>query len=204
MCSVCFFRFYSFWLDLCFLKTIKKKNLAKSQTHPQYPRKTLFFGSFGLKRVFRFSKYFFLNRKTTSAKSLDGLAKKRVITEYRNTQQITEIHHQHKENYVHLNKNKQHRNSHSSSNKVITSGSDLSETQNDFIIGGGVGGGGQHRNSSSGYVSKKKNSIFNWKMSFICVLHLFNDQIRFLFGMQLWLGCVHMQIGRSMLLQFGR
>lgn len=118
----------------------------------QYPRKTLFFGSFGLKRVFRFSKYFFLNRKTTSAKSLDGLAKRRVITEYRNTQQITEIHHQHKQSYSkkhqhshsHSHKhNHSHRNSHNNS-KAITSGSDLSETQNEFTIGG------QHRNSSSG------------------------------------------------------
>lgn len=131
------------------LKTNNTKKTPGHHTntnHPQYPRKTLFFGSFGLKRVFQFSKHLFLNRKTTSAKSLDGLAKKRVITEYRNTQQITQIH-QHKQNYVSHNKKQQpHRSS--SNSKVITSGSDLSETQNDFIIGGG--GGGQHRNSSSG------------------------------------------------------
>lgn len=100
----------------------------------QYPR-TFFFGSYGLKRVFRFSKYFFQKRKKTSAASLDAkLAKKRVINSsstitnnHHHRQHITEIHT--KQNYI----SSKHR-------KAVTSGSELSESHHPF----------QNRNSSSG------------------------------------------------------
>lgn len=102
----------------------------------QYPRKNFFFGSYGLKRVFRFSKYFFQSRKKTTAASLDGLAKKRVINSTTTTaitnNHHTEIHSK-QQNFM-----KQHR------SKAVTSGSDLSETQNEMTFNA------QNRNSSSG------------------------------------------------------
>lgn len=119
---VCFF-----FVSLCVFFSIGNLSF-------QYPRKSFFFGSYGLKRVFRFSKYFFQSRKKTTAESLDGLAKKRVInssTVTTTNNHITEIHS--KQNYV-----KKHR------SKAVTSGSDLSETQNEMTFHG------QNRNSSSG------------------------------------------------------
>ncbi|XP_055300358.1 uncharacterized protein LOC129567469 [Sitodiplosis mosellana] len=129
----------------------QKKKLMRRNKAYQYPRKTFFFGSYGLKRVFRFSKYFFQRRKKTTAASLDGLAKKRVMnsrgssaTVTNNRITTTEIHS--KQNYV----KKHHR-----SSKAVTSGSDLSETQNELTFSG------QNRNSSSGYVSYSECSAYS-------------------------------------------
>lgn len=76
----------------------------------QYTRKSLFLGSNGLKRVFRFSKHFFQN-KSKAKTGLDGLTKK--------AKKLNRI-------------------------KALTSGSDLSETQNELTLNA------QNRNSSSG------------------------------------------------------
>lgn len=107
----------------------------------QYPQKSFFFGSYGLKRVFRFSKYFFQRKTKTTAASLDGLAKKRIITQTKEINNgnkqchvianVTQIHTKH--NY------KKHRHI-----KAMTSGSDLSETLNETTFNA------QNRNSSSG------------------------------------------------------
>lgn len=88
--------------------------------------------------MFRFSKYFFQRRKKTTAASLDGLAKKRVMNGSNSTNTITNNHIteiRNKQNYI---KSKMHR------SKAMTSGSELSEPHNELTFSG------QNRNSSSG------------------------------------------------------
>ena len=126
-------------MSMCVFFSFPFKNCVSFQ----YPQKSFFFGSYGLKRVFRFSKYFFQSRKKTTAESLDGLAKKRVMNSSSSKKEtincsshtnqcITELHS--KQNYI-----KKHR-----SKAITASGSDLSETQNEMTLHG------QNRNSSSG------------------------------------------------------